>query len=216
MKLYGGLLSPYVMRVALAARHKGVALDIEMPADGIKSPGYLALNPVGKVPTLVDGDFVLAESEIIAQYLDDIGPGPALVPGDARARAKVRLISRLVDVYLSPHLSVLFGGKDAATTSAGLETIGKCLGYIEHFRKDDTAYVAGDSFSLADCTLVPMLFFLDAFDRQHGTSQLIADQPGLGAWWSRFKASEQGAAIMSEMGEALQSFMKQRVQGAAG
>jgi glutathione S-transferase len=209
MKLYGGKLSPYVMRVVMAARHKGVALEIEMPAEGIKSPAYLALNPIGKMPTLVDGDFVLPESEVIAQYIDEASDGPSLLPGDAQARARARLISRLVDVYLSPNLSALFGAKDPDAAKAGIEAMGKCLDYIEHFRGKDYAFAAGDAFSLADCTLVPMLFFLDAFDGQHGTSKLISRLPGLGAWWGRYKASPAGSAIIAEMGAALQAFMSQ-------
>ena len=45
MKLYGSLASPYVARVVLVARHKKLELPLEMPADGIKSPAYLAKNP---------------------------------------------------------------------------------------------------------------------------------------------------------------------------
>jgi len=52
MKLYGGLASPYVARVVLFARLKGIALAPQMPAGGIKTPEYLAKNPMGKMPVL--------------------------------------------------------------------------------------------------------------------------------------------------------------------
>ena len=71
MKLYGGLLSPFVMRVVLTARAKGIELPVEMPEGGIKSDAFLALNPMGKMPCLVDGDFALPESSVIIDYLED-------------------------------------------------------------------------------------------------------------------------------------------------
>src|SRR5512145_2766913 len=59
MKLYGGLASPYVARVVLFARLKGLALEPQMPAGGLKSPEYLAKNPMGKMPALeVDGTVI--------------------------------------------------------------------------------------------------------------------------------------------------------------
>ena len=111
MILYGGLLSPFVMRVVLAARAKGLSLPVHEPEGGLKSAGFLKLNPIGKMPTLVDGDFALPESEIIVQYLDEMHPRPSILPDDPRDRARSRLISRLVDVYVVPQLAPVFQGK---------------------------------------------------------------------------------------------------------
>jgi len=74
MKLYGALASPYVARVVLAARHKKLDLPLEIPADGLKSPGYLAMNPFGKMPTLEHGGRHVIESEVICEYLEDLHP----------------------------------------------------------------------------------------------------------------------------------------------
>ena len=56
MKLYGSIISPYVARVVYAARMKGLDLEAEMPANGIKSPEYLQINPLGKMPALDIGN----------------------------------------------------------------------------------------------------------------------------------------------------------------
>lgn len=216
MKLYGGLLSPYVMRVVLAARYKGIDLELETPEGGLKTPAYLALNPIGKMPTLIDGDFVLPESEVIAQYIDDVADGPSLLPGDDKARARARLISRLVDVYMAPHLGALFGGRDPEATCTGLDAINACLGYIEHFRGQDWPHLAGEDYSLADCTLIPMMFFLDALGSQLGTASFISSRPGLAAWWARVKASPSGSAAIDEMSSALQAFITKRASQQAG
>src|SRR5215210_554129 len=111
MKLYGGLLSPFVMRAVLVARVKGIDLPVEMPADGIKSESFLQLNPLGRMPCLVDGDFVLPESAVIAEYLDEAHPGPKLLPEDVKERARVRLLARLVDLYVVPEAGALFNAR---------------------------------------------------------------------------------------------------------
>ena len=70
MKIYGAILSPYVCRVLMTLRHKGIKHDVEMPADKLKSPDYLKLNPIGKIPTMKDGATILPESGVIVEYLD--------------------------------------------------------------------------------------------------------------------------------------------------
>jgi glutathione S-transferase len=209
LKLMGGMLSPFVGRVVLAARAKDVPLEIANPEYGLKSPEYLAINPIGKMPTLIDGDFVLPESEIIAQYVDDKYSENPLMPDDATGKARVRLISRLVDAYMVPHLGGLFTATQnpdaVATTLAGLAS---SLDYIEHYRTPTDMYAVGNKFTLADCTLIPMFFFFDVFNAQLKTAELIAARPGLAAWWARAQANEPTQRICREMGEALQAFMR--------
>ena len=107
MKLYGSLASPFVARVVLFARLKGITLTPQMPEGGIKSPEYLARNPMGKMPVLdVDGA-ALPESEVICEYLEDLHPGSGGLPGDAMARARARLVSRVHDCALLPSLAVM-------------------------------------------------------------------------------------------------------------
>lgn len=58
--------------------------------DELKQPPYLALNPAGAVPTLVDGDFVLTQSAAILEYLAELSPEAGLLPESPRERAEVR------------------------------------------------------------------------------------------------------------------------------
>jgi glutathione S-transferase len=89
MKLYSIHNSNNCRRVNATILHLG--LDVEIVEQGfgdLKKPDYLALNPNGKVPTLVDGDFKLWESRAMMQYLGSKKPSP-LWPSDPRKQADI-------------------------------------------------------------------------------------------------------------------------------
>ena len=92
MKLYSVQQSNNCRRVNATVAHLGLEVQIVEPAmmaGDLKKPDYLAMNPNGKVPTLVDGDFVLWESRAIMQYLASKKPGNELWPNDARRQADI-------------------------------------------------------------------------------------------------------------------------------
>jgi len=89
MKLYGFPLSPNTWKVRAVAAHLGIPLELEfVDLTKPRTAGYLAINPSGRTPTLVDGDFTLSESNAIAQYLASQKPS-SLWPNDAKARAQI-------------------------------------------------------------------------------------------------------------------------------
>jgi glutathione S-transferase len=90
MKLYSMHNSNNCRRVNATILHLGLTVEvIEPPMGDLKKPEYLAINPNGKVPTLVDGDFKLWESRVIMQYLASTKPGSALWPNDAKKQADI-------------------------------------------------------------------------------------------------------------------------------
>src|SRR6476620_10201438 len=89
MKLYGFPPSPNTWKVRAVAAHLGIPLELEfVDLTKPRTPDYLALNPTGRTPTLVDGDLVLPESNEIMQYLGEQKPN-ALWPNDLRQRAEI-------------------------------------------------------------------------------------------------------------------------------
>jgi glutathione S-transferase len=89
MKLYSVQASNNCRRVLATAQHLGVELEvIEQPMSELKSSPYLAINPNGKVPTLVDGDLSLWESRAIMQYVASKKPS-AFWPADDKHRADI-------------------------------------------------------------------------------------------------------------------------------
>ncbi len=216
MKLYGLKLSPFVMRPLLVARAKGHAMEPEMPEGGIKSDDYIRLSPMAKMPLLVDGDFCLPESQIIAEYLDSVLDGPRMVSADPQLAARERLICRLADVYIVPELGGMFNAREKPEGLApALMKLELAFGYLEHFRHAGDVHAVGDRFSIADAALIPLFFFFDAFGGTMRSAELIAARPGLAAWWAHAKASELGSRAVAEQGEGLKAMMAQRAAAAA-
>jgi glutathione S-transferase len=91
MKLYDFAFSPNCRKVRAVAYELGIELEpihVDLPNRGNQTPAFLALNPNGFVPVLVDDDFVLWESTAILRYLSAMH-GNALVPSTPRGQAEV-------------------------------------------------------------------------------------------------------------------------------
>jgi glutathione S-transferase len=213
MKLYGGLASPYVARVVLFARLKGLALVAQMPEGGIKSPAYLARSPMGKMPALEIDGRLIPESEVICEFLEDLHPGTGGLPGGPHERALARLISRVNDVYVAPHANALFRNmnpaqRDAGAVEAARGGLGVGLAYLEHFVAA-SPFAAGPQLSLADCTLLPSLAILR---RTVCPALAIADPTAgagrLGRWWRAVEADPLTGAFLVEYQGAVDGFLK--------
>jgi len=91
MKLYGFPPSPNTWKVRAVADHLGIPLQlalVDLSKGEQRKPDYLAINPSGRTPTLVDGSFVLPESNAIMQYLASQNPN-SLWPNDIRTRTDI-------------------------------------------------------------------------------------------------------------------------------
>ena len=119
MKLYGALASPYVTRVVMLARIKGIDVPLAgIPGESPRSADYLAINPIGKIPSLEVNGHCIPESETICEYLEEVGGGKAGLPADPMERATSRTISRVVDLYIAPHTSTFFTQMNPAKRDA--------------------------------------------------------------------------------------------------
>mgnify|MGYP001149455672 CR=1 FL=1 len=192
MKLYMNKLSPNVRRVRLTAAVLGIELEeqeLDLRKGEHKTPEYLALNPNGAVPTLVDGDFVLTESRAIMQYLASKKPESGLLPRDEAARADVTRWQFWDASHFSPNVaSIVFeklikklfgmGEPDAAKIADGLVTFRRFAAVLDK-RLDGRKYVVGDALTLADLTLASTL----GYARQ--AELPLAEFPNLDAWLGR-------------------------------
>jgi len=192
MKIYYNPLSPNVRRVRLTAAVLKLEIDehfVDFSKGEHKSPEYLALNPNGAVPTLVDGEFVLTESRAIQQYLASMKPETGLLPRDEAARADVSRWQFWDAAHFAPHLAALafekiikamlgMGEPDTAKIHDALANIRRFAGVLNE-RLKGKSYVLGNSLTIADLTLASSLMYAEQTDAP------IGEFPDLQAWFGR-------------------------------
>lgn len=98
--ILGNYLSPYVRKVLVCLQLKGIAYRIDPFAPFIGDDAFSRLSPLRRIPVLIDGDFVLNDSTVICEYLEDLQPTPALYPAAPRDRARARWLEEFADSRL--------------------------------------------------------------------------------------------------------------------
>jgi len=100
MKLLYQTHSPYARKVLVAAHEMGIAQALEVihheTSPLLRNDAVFALNPLGKVPVLIDGDdSVVFDSDVICEYLDRLHGGRRLIPDEARSRFRALRLQAL-------------------------------------------------------------------------------------------------------------------------
>jgi glutathione S-transferase len=209
MRLYNVDRSPFAARCRLAIHRKALPIEIVPPPEGDpRSDEYRLLNPMGKVPALVlDDGAVIPESEVILEYLEDRFPEPSLRPELPEARARMRLLARIGDLYLMPPMVRLFRQtrverRDAGVVDAAMTEVGEALDCIEHYIAPD-GWSACQGFSLADCALAPLLFVLARLAPAFDLTDPLAPHPKTAAYWQRVQGDPVVAKVLAEMAAGL-------------
>lgn len=157
LTLCGFPISNYYNKVKLALLEKGVPFVEEHVATHSKDDAVLSASPLGKIPFIRTEQGGLCESQAILDYLEAAFPQPPLLPAGAFAAAKVRELTTYIDWHLEIVARQLYGAAffGAEPLSEGnLARIRKQLeGNIAAFKRiaKFSPYVAGDSFTQADC-----------------------------------------------------------------
>jgi len=164
VELYMSSGSPYAWRVQLALEHKAIPYTTHMlslSAREQRSAAYLALNPRGRVPTLVDGDVVLYESLAILAYLEARSPSPPMFGATPRAVGVTWRVISEYTAYLDPAveafiLPIYFGKamEHAASIGDAVRTIADELARYEAMLSR-MPYLAADAPSAADFVVYP-------------------------------------------------------------
>jgi len=203
LKIYWGSGSPFAWRVMLTLEVKRLPYEsrlLEFSKEEHKSPGYLKLNPRGKVPTLKDGDFALYESLAIMSYLDRKYPDPPIFGTTPQETGLIwREISE-TDSYLGePGAKIVrpvFFGKGLEKTEEIQEaatTIRRELKRIDTTLAN-SAWLVGAEISAADIALFPLIqILLRAASKEAakplnlGFSPLAQSYPNIAAWVKRLE-----------------------------
>lgn len=174
VKLYHYFRSSASYRVRIALNLKGlpyeaVAVDLRPAVSAHRSAEFLALNPEGLVPVLVDGERVFTQSLAIVEYLEETHPQPPLLPRDPEGRARVRALALAIACEMSPLnnsgvLGYLKGPlqADESTVSAWYaHWIARGFAALEQEvgrTRGDGRHMFGTAVTLADVCIVPQMY----------------------------------------------------------
>jgi glutathione S-transferase len=193
MKLYGFPASPNTWKVRALAVYLETPFDFEfvdLLQGAQQQPAFLALNPTGRTPVLVDGDFKLWESNAILQYLAD---GSKLYPSDVKGRAEVTrwlcwdlahwgaqacqplIFENLVKKFVN------LGPPDAAVVNKGSEAFNKEAKMLDaHLARHK--YLVNDTLTVADFAVAAPLFHAE------GASLPVGAYGNIRSWFERVAA----------------------------
>jgi glutathione S-transferase len=208
--LYGnqGWTSPYVFSAFVALREKGLPFTVKLLSlekQEHQRPAFRDPSITGRVPALRHGDFWLAESSAIAEYLEEAFPPPRfarLYPADPQARARVRMVQALVRSDFMPvrterSTTQLFQGeKPKALTRAAQAAAERLCRIAAALLPSADAHLAG-AFTIADADLSLMLMRLvNAGDpvppHLEAWARRLWERPSIRSWRTNTRA---GAAV---------------------
>jgi len=157
LKLCGFHLSNYHNKLRIALLEKGVAFEEDPGCSPSQKDEFLARSPIGKVPFLeLDNGRRLAESEVIAEYLEEAYPQKPLLPKDPYERAKVRELVKFMELHVELVARRLYGQvfwkrpvSDEVKQAAEKDLV-KGIRAFKTLVKFDP-YIAGKELTLADC-----------------------------------------------------------------
>ncbi|HTG97785.1 MAG TPA: maleylacetoacetate isomerase [Burkholderiales bacterium] len=171
MKLYTYFRSSAAFRVRIALNLKGLPYEpvfVHLAKGEHRAPAYAKVNPQALVPTLeLDDGTRLNQSLAIIEYLDETHPQPALIPREAKARARVRSLSYLVASEIHPvnnlrvlqHLKRALGQNEEQINTWYRHWIADGLAKLEvELAASKGKFCHGDTPTMADCCLVPQIF----------------------------------------------------------
>ena len=171
--LYGYFRSSAAFRVRIALNLKGIRPElrfVHLRKDGGQqnTAEYLALNPQGLIPMLVHKGATISQSLAIIEYLDEVVPEPALLPGDPAGKARVRQLSDAVacDIHPVNNLRVLnylrdeMGASDEDRTKWQRRWIMQGFSAMETWLSSSpqtSRFCHGDQPTMADIFLIPQM-----------------------------------------------------------
>ncbi|WP_374667047.1 glutathione S-transferase family protein [Ramlibacter sp.] len=161
---------------------------------------FVALWPTGKMPLLEDKGHVVPETTIIIEHLvlRHARAAQTLIPADSQAALEVRLMERLLDLYVMMPMQAIVADhlraaadRDALAVAQASATLTTAYGLLER-RLGEREWMAGNAFSMADCTAAPALFYATTL------VPLGDEQPRLASYFERVVERPSVARVLDE------------------
>ena len=167
MKLYAHPFSSYCQKVLIALYENALPFDYRNLEDPQANAELAALWPLKRFPVLQDGKRTVLESSTIIEYLQCHHPGPQCLIPAGDAGIKVRMLDRLFDSYvMTPMQKVVLdqlrpeSERDSHGVAEAREILDSIYPWLDE-RLEGRRWIAGDAFTLADCSAAPSLFYAD-------------------------------------------------------
>ena len=214
MKLYSADLSPYSARIRMQIYAKGITdIVFELP-EHWGMPKFRERFPIGRLPVLdIDGD-MMPESEVIAEYLEEIYPEPSLLGTTPRETAHIRTLARIGDIYIVNNMFSLArqtGALSRPTRDASNDGVRDLLAAevmrnLEALDKfiDTDGFACCGRITLADCGLVPGLFLVETVLPAAGIESPIPAIANVAAYWAAIQKNEHAARVLIELHRGLE------------
>ena len=208
MKLYSGDLSPYSARVRMQIYAKGITdIALERPA-AFGTPKFREENPIGRIPVLdIDGD-LMPESEVIAEYLEEIYPTPSMLGATPRETAHIRTVARIGDIYIMNNMFMLSPQSRAATRNQGIVDLlgGQVVRNLKALDKiiGQNGFACSGRVTMADCALVPGLFLVENVLPSVGMENPIPKNANVAAYWAAIQTNAHAAKVLAELHRGLE------------
>lgn len=210
LTLYGHPLSPFVRKVIVALKEKGLNYDHVLTRPGEPAPEYRAISPTGKIPAITDGDFSVPDSTAILVYLDGVSPNAPLYPTGVEDRARAVWFEEFADTVLTPQAGAIFfnrvlapkflnqPGDEEAANKACEEGAPPLFDYLES-QLEGRDFLVGGAFSVADLAVISQLINM----RYGGFEPDQGRWPNLVRWGNGILARESVTAALAAEAETI-------------
>jgi glutathione S-transferase len=201
--LYYHPLASYCWKALIAFYESGVEFEREIVdlMDPDQKAEFLKLTPLGKFPVLVDGAAGkgFPESTIIIEYLAMNYPDAAkLIPADKDLALRVRLSDRFYDNYVHEKMQRIVGDRlrpadrrDPHGVEQWRVELDSALALVDR-DMEDGGWATGLTFTMADCSAAPALFYADKI------APLAGKHPGAARYLERLKERPSFARVLKE------------------
>jgi glutathione S-transferase len=212
MKLYTGDLSPYSAKIRMQIYAMGIQDDVEfgLPVEFMMGKMY-KVSPIGRIPVLETDEGLIPESEVIAEYLDDLYPDKSMVGTTPKNRDDVRVLSRIGDIYLMNNIFMSLSQMNPETRSQAvidllMGQVARGIGALER-HLGDGQFAVGDCLTRADCSLVPALWMCAGTVQRFGAENPIKPDSRVASYWESIQKNEFAIMIIDEMARGLKARM---------
>ena len=212
MILYSGDLSPYSAKVRMQIYAMGVSDDFsfELPVVQFFSGKLKEVSPIGRIPILKTDEGLIPESEVIAEYIDELYPRQSLVGNTPMERANIRVLSRIADTYLMDNIFLALGQMRVPEPNQAIidlltAQVVRGVTALEEYLTADGYATGGSELTRADCSLVPALYMCDRTLPRLGISNPVLGLVKTEAYWGRIQQNEHAARVIAEMDRGLKA-----------